>query len=148
MLWYFAYGSNMNPARMRERVGDWHARMPGRLPGFRLAFDKRAAHPEGAGFANIAPEAGGVVEGVLYRLDEAALEKLDGYEGYPGHYGREEMEVRCDDGVVRAWVYVAMPARTEEGLRPTREYLEHLLAGRNFLSDDYYRMLLETPTLD
>ena len=146
-VWYFAYGSNMSPARMEARVGGWHARMPGRLPGFRLAFNKRASGEEGAAHANIVPDAGGVVEGVLYRLDEAALEVLDRYEGHPEHYGREEMEVRCGDGTVRAWAYVATPAWTEEGLRPTREYLDHLLAGRDCLSDDYWRMLRETPTL-
>jgi hypothetical protein len=43
-------------------------------------------------------------------------------------------------------VYVAL--RTAEGLRPTREYLDHLLAGSDLLPADYWAKLKETPTLD
>ena len=43
-------------------------------------------------------------------------------------------------------VYVAL--KVGEGLRPTREYLGHLLAGRDLLPADYWERLKATPTLD
>ena len=54
MIWYFAYGSNMNPARLadqrlKERAVQMGPRIGGRLDGWRLAFNKIARSPEGAG---------------------------------------------------------------------------------------------------
>ena len=44
--YYFAYGSNMNPARMQARGLRVEDAMAARLPGYALSFDKRAHdHP-------------------------------------------------------------------------------------------------------
>ena len=53
MVWYFAYGSNMNPARLadqrlKERAVQMGPRIGGRLDGWRLVFNKIARSPEGA----------------------------------------------------------------------------------------------------
>jgi len=42
--------------------------------------------------------------------------------------------------------YIAL--KVGEGLRPTREYLGHLLAGKDLLPAAYWEKLKETPTLD
>ena len=47
---------------------------------------------------------------------------------------------------VKAVAYVAL--KTAAGLRPTREYLGHLLAGRDLLPQKYWEWLLATPTFD
>ena len=55
--------------------------------------------------------------------------------------------VRSDGGAtVEAVTYVAV--LTAEGLRPTRAYLGHLLAGKDLLPPDYLQQLSGTPTLD
>jgi hypothetical protein len=55
--------------------------------------------------------------------------------------------VRADTGeTVEAITYVAL--LVGEGLKPTRAYLAHLLAGRDLLPADYWRQLDETPTFD
>ena len=74
---------------------------------------------------------------------------LDRYEGVAGgHYERRTVPVvRGDTGAtVEAVTYVAL--LVGEGLRPTRAYLGHLLAGRDLLPADYWRRLSETPTID
>ncbi|MCY1549344.1 hypothetical protein D9M68_855070 [compost metagenome] len=50
-----------------------------------------------------------------------------------------------EKGVQPAWVYIANPAMREPGLSPTRSYLEHLLAGREFLSPSYCDALSAVP---
>jgi len=149
LVYYFAYGSNMNPQRMRERGVTFCSREPARLPGQRLAFNKRGLTlPRGAGYANVVPDRHGVVEGALYRMDRSQLAALDECEGWPRHYRREEMEVeRADGSRVTAIVYVAQPGWTRPGLRPTREYLDHLLAGRDVLSPAYQRWLAAVPVI-
>ena len=146
MSFYFAYGSNMNPARMRSRGLVFSEAMAGRLEGYALCFDKRAHDRPGRSYANIRYQRDGVVEGVLYRLThEDEIWKMDPFEGTPIFYSRERMPVMTAQGVQPAWVYVANPAMREEGLWPTRSYLEHLLAGREFLSRAYWESLVAVP---
>jgi gamma-glutamylcyclotransferase len=154
LIWYFAYGSNMDPARlvddrlkregvvMGERIG-------GRLDGWQLAFDKIARAPKGAGAGNIARAAGGCVYGTLNAMPEAGFKVLDYWEGVAdGHYERRTVPVvRGDNGAtVEAITYVAL--KVAAGLKPTRTYLKHLLAGRDLLPADYWEKLNATPTLD
>lgn len=154
LSWYFAYGSNMSALRLFDDrlkpVGmSAGERVAGRLDGWQLAFNKRARAPLGAGAANIVMAPSGAVHGTLNLLPARGFEVLDRYEGVAGgHYERRMVQVvRSDTGaMVEAITYVAL--LTGEGLRPTREYLGHLLAGRDLLPADYFRRLSETPTLD
>nr|WP_276308344.1 gamma-glutamylcyclotransferase family protein [Ammonifex thiophilus] len=114
-VWYFAYGSNMSAARMRERVGEvggWEERIPGVLEEWRLVFNKVASRNPREGFANIEPSAGERVEGCLYRLSESVLERLDRYEGMKsGHFKRMQVTViRKDTGEsVITYTHMAWP---------------------------------------
>ena len=65
-----------------------------------------------------------------------------------GHYERRIVPVvRVDTGAdVDAITYVAL--QVGEGLRPTRAYLAHLLAGCDLLPADYHAWLGATATLD
>ncbi|MFZ5782325.1 MAG: gamma-glutamylcyclotransferase family protein [Pseudomonadota bacterium] len=154
MIWYFAYGSNMNAARLfGDRLGpegiERGERIAGRLDGWRLVFNKRARAPEGCGVGNIVAAPGEAVHGTLNLLPRQALDVLDRFEGVVGgHYRQETVQVARGDGgpTVEAVTYVAL--LTGEALRPTREYLAHLLAGSELLPADYCRRLRETPTID
>jgi len=103
--WYFAYGSNMNPARLvddrlKPKGVALGRRIGGRLDGWRLTFDKVVRAPKGAGAGNIVVTAGGVVHGTLNELPPAGLEVLDIWEGVAGgHYERRTVPVvRADTG--------------------------------------------------
>ncbi len=139
---YFAYGSNMNPLRVEERGLGVSRVVPATLVGYELCFDKTAAHHAGIGHANIRWAAAHQVEGVLYTLvDEHQIHKMDPYERAPWNYGREAVPVRTGEGDDWAWTYFANPAFLQESLLPSPEYLAHLLAGREYLSQSYYQKL-------
>lgn len=147
--WYFAYGSNMNPQRMRQRGLLFDQVLAGQLTGYELCFNKRAHDRPGTAYANIRHRQSAQVEGVLYRLvDPAEIFKMDPFEGTPVFYSRERMPVLTGQGLLPGWVYVANPAWRSEGLRPTRNYLDHLLAGREYLSQAYWQALAETRVHD
>jgi gamma-glutamylcyclotransferase (GGCT)/AIG2-like uncharacterized protein YtfP len=147
--YYFAYGSNMNPARVAARglrFGDVESAW---VDDFRLVFDKEARDHAGVGHANIVRHRGGRVEGVLYTLaDESELLKMDVYERTPVNYSRDRLDVETAAGRTVAWTYFANPAVRRPNLRPSRDYLAHLLAGRRFLSTSYVRGLEQLPTCD
>ena len=84
---YFAYGSNLNPERIRQRIPD--ARPVGRatLKGWRLV--ERL-------YADIERHPLGRVEGVLYLVTTTELHRLDLYEGYPNIYNCVKVVVHAE----------------------------------------------------
>lgn len=149
-VWYFAYGSNMNISRLKKRIRRFPERVLAVLRDWRLVFNKTAESAPGVGYANIVPCPGEAVEGILYAVTEEELRKLDFYEGVPDHYKRCGISVeRSDTGeIVSAVTYVANPDRVRDGLKPTREYLGHLLAGADYLSKEYVHRLRLVETVD
>ena len=161
---YFAYGSNMNPQRVKDRGIRYQLAMGAVLDGYALVFDKTSRNHAGLGHANLVVAPAARVEGVLYWLDERdEIRKMDKFEHAPVNYSREIVRVRIhpneiapgvgeglvsgDDGsgTATTWTYFANPAVRRPGLLPPRSYLKHLLAGEAFLSADYYQRLVDWP---
>jgi len=128
-LWYFAYGSNLDAEQKEFRTGPIREGRKCRLLDHRFAFNKRAA--EGLVYANVMPQAGGVVWGVVYRCSPAALNLMDDYEGVRGgHYVRTSVTVVTDASErLDAVTYVAgQDFVCAEGI-PDRGYLDRILRG-------------------
>jgi cation transport regulator ChaC len=147
---YFAYGSNMDPVRMQTRGASFTSRRHAVLKGYSLQFNKlatssRAKPGEGKGNIVVADD---FVEGALYEIATSGRDNLDKYEGYSTEYDRINVLVQLDDGTkVEAFTYVAKPNKVKNGLKPTKEYLSHYLAGKDILSKEY-RKLESWPTID
>ena len=139
MIRYFAYGSNMDPVRMKERIGQIPEAKAARLPGYVLRFNKRSQKHPTVGFANVVPDPGSTVHGILYDIAENELAAIDRHEGATrGHYSRESIEVLLADGCkLEAIAYIACSEWIEDGLLPPRDYLNHLLAGAKWLPPAY-----------
>lgn len=145
-VYYFAYGSNMNSARMAARGLVFSAGQAASLPGYRLAFNKQSHNRPTVAYANIVPALQARVEGVLYQLDsEKELLKMDVFEGTPVRYSRECMLLHVEETVFTAWVYTANPAFINNALLPESNYLAHLLAAESYLSTDYFHWLQTHP---
>ena len=139
---YFAYGSNMDPARVVDRRIRFTQISSAVLAGYVLRFNKRSRDQKGAGHANIVVELGGCVEGVLYQLESPnEIEKMDVFEHVPTNYTREVVSVETQTDKLLVWTYLANPEVVLSGLKPPCWYLAHLLSGRAYLSDSYVEML-------
>lgn len=145
-LWYFAYGSNMDLERMERRLAhSMPSRCSGTLRYHRVAFNKRLSG--GSGAANIVPSAGDCAYGILYPVIARDLDVLDAFEGIAdGHYERRSVVVGAKVGdeperPVVAFTYTGCSDRLDDSLRPTRTYIDHLLAGQEFLPKLYVKGL-------
>ena len=134
MILYFAYGSNMSAARMKQRLG-WEApRRAATLKDFQLVFDQAGFNDPSWSPANIRSDHGGLVEGIVYEVEEKDLKILDGYEKY---YQRLEVKVMAAKEInLDAVTYLSKKPRGEKP--PTQEYLNFLLEGKSFLSWKYF----------
>ncbi|MGH9786688.1 MAG: gamma-glutamylcyclotransferase family protein [Terriglobia bacterium] len=125
----FQYGSNLDPEQKEARTGPIREARPGRLPGYRLAFNKHAT--DGGVYANIVQEPAQEVWGVVYRCTPDAVRLMDEREGVPdGHYRRVEVTVRLETGeLTEAMTYVAGHRFLCPEGRPNQEYLNRILRG-------------------
>lgn len=120
---YAAYGSNLHPLRLRERIASARLLAPAFLPGWGLEFHKRSA--DGSGKCNIVPGGNGVHLAVfdISRDDKVVLDRIEGVGmGYRHH----EVDV---PEFGRCATYVAQPSHVDENLLPFDWYLELVLLG-------------------
>ena len=139
----------MNPARVQKRglqiEGD---AMAGFLANYRLRFNKRSRKNPCAGHANIEPDFSSRVEGVLFPLcDDREIEKMDPFESAPSHYRRELVFVQSSQQLILAWTYIANDSVVDNALSPPQWYINHLLAGAEFLSNDYIEFIRDVECL-
>jgi gamma-glutamylcyclotransferase (GGCT)/AIG2-like uncharacterized protein YtfP len=147
MQYYFAYGSNMDEKRMRNRGVHFTHKTSGVLKEYQLEFVHFIKSDTQSGFANIVIKDGAQVEGVVYTVDDS-VSCLDKYECVPIDYFREELLVQTPKGERQCIVYIGNKANTGELTKPAREYLDHILKGEPFLTDEYFARLAATETTD
>lgn len=126
MLLYFAYGSNMDPRHMLQRVPNARPVGPGKLSGFRVVFNVYSGE-WGGGAANLEPDPEGHVWGVLWEVPEEEWQGLDAYQGHPTFFRREDVPVDASGGPVVAWTYRV--AHQSGYVRPTDEYVRRMISA-------------------
>jgi len=138
---YFAYGSNMVTARLRERAPSATPIGIGRLPGHVLSWDKRSRDGSGKCDAEATGRNGDVIWGVLFELDAQDKPALDRAEGVGVGYVETLVTILTDHGAVDALTYCA--TEKDPALRPYRWYKALVVAGarEHQLPADYRRQL-------
>lgn len=149
MVWYFAYGSNMESATLRGRRGiQYHCALPGRAHGWRLVLDKPGLFPTGSSFANIIPDVASFVWGVLYQINEAELGHIDLTEGVLiGNYCRIEIPVHTSRSDPALNAFTLTSERRDPTLQPSTRYMGLLISGaeEHGLPADYVAFLRGIP---
>jgi len=134
MILYFAYGSNMSAARLKQRLGLEAPRRAASLKDFQLVFDQAGFNAPSWSPANIRSEQGGLVEGMVYEVEEKDLKILDGYEKF---YQRLKVKVMAaQQEKLDAVTYLSKKSRGKKP--PPQEYLNFLIEGKSFLSREYF----------
>ena len=116
---YGAYGSNLNLAQMRYRCPS--AKPAGRVlvRDWRLTFQ---------GVASIEPMKFRTLPLGLWDVSsQIDRDALDSYEGFPRHYRREVMALRCSNGqALRVVIYLMTGGYLHQ---PSDRYLDSILDG-------------------
>ena len=84
---YFAYGSNLDLERMKERCPSAEFFCIASLPNYRIEFTRKSSILS-CGVADIIWDENNKTYGVVYRIDEIDLGKLDKHEGYMPQRGK------------------------------------------------------------
>ena len=143
---YFAYGSNLLAARLRQRVPSAKAVATGFVEQHRLVFNK--AGRDGSGKANIEPAPGQRVHGVVYQMTSNEQWMLDEAESLGVGYRHHWVQVRSSLSEQNIFTYQAISPVA--ALRPYRWYCDLILAGAaaHGLPSDYISALAAIPAAE
>jgi len=128
MAFFFAYGDRMNEEKMIGEKPQARLVGPGRVDGYRLAFNV-ISRSWGGGAANAVHDPRGSLWGILWELDEEDLEGLQPINrgGGPDEDRILEVEVHAPHGFVTARTFAV--DSNEAFVRPTQRYFDMLRAN-------------------
>ncbi len=134
---YFAYGSNMDWKQMKDRCPSAQYIANAILRDHKLAFTRESKR-RGCGVADVVPESGHNVWGVVYKICEQELGSLDKAEGYcpwreNNAYWRRECIVYIDNEAQKPKTVSAYFAeREDDPPLPNKEYKILILKGARY----------------
>ena len=151
--YYFAYGSNACEKRLQKRLARdgerAYEKIPAVLRDKKLVFNKKSRQNPELGYPSFIDVDGEVLYGALYKVTMNGIYSLDSYEMYPHYYRRIMLEVETNDGkIVEAWVYMANPSKTAEGLKPSQEYLQFMIKSKDIFPEEVIEEFKALKTVD
>ena len=131
-LFYFAYGSNLHPRRIRSRAKS--ARVVGRaqVRGYRLRLQKRGRDGSAKCDACLTGQRGDLVHGMVYRIARADRRRIDRAEDLGRGYDRVRLRVSMGGCPREVFAYLARAEAIDEGLLPFDWYLDYVVRGGRF----------------
>jgi gamma-glutamylcyclotransferase (GGCT)/AIG2-like uncharacterized protein YtfP len=152
---YFAYGSNLNWERMKERCPSVSFYCRASLSNYRIDFTRKSSKRE-CGVADIVKDINSKVYGVVYRINEIDLVKLDKHEGYvpqrdKNAYRRREIIVLKEDNdeePITAFTYEVEKKEFGKHI-PNKDYKNLIVTGAKFwnLPKEYINSLENIETM-
>lgn len=148
MIHYFAYGSNLHPLRLLERVASAELVGVCRYEAHRLAFDKQGRDGSGkCTLVNTGSEAD-VVYGALYTLDPVQKRDLDRFEG--SGYCEHQITLQCHGQEYHCFTYLAQRSYIIDSLKPYHWYKQLIVLGARYLRlpDPYLASIESVASID
>ncbi len=129
-LYYFAYGSNLHPVRLGERIPSSSFLGVTRLNGYRLKFHKRGGDRSGKCNALYTGQPAHYLLGAVYRMDTEHKPILDAIEGEG--YIAESLTLQLEGEKCRAFAYIAESDHIDEAIKPFHWYKELVSVGARY----------------
>ena len=154
LVWYFAYGSNMQAATFAGRRGiRWRRAVAARITGWELVIDKPSLLGMQEAFANVVPAPAAVTYGVAYEIAPADLEHVELTEGVKlGNYARASVHAEIlapsPGSLERVPAYTLTSELRRPDLKPSTRYMTLLLDGARShgLPNEWLDRLAAIPT--
>ena len=141
---YAAYGSNLHPQRLRERIRSATLRGTAFLRKYTLQFHKRGQDESAkCGIT----DCGAGLHVAVYEVDGTDRKVLDGIEGVGKGYEVDEINV---PGFGKCFTYVASHTHIDELLQPFDWYREMVLLGcqRHAFPAAYCEQIAALPVIE
>jgi hypothetical protein len=146
-VYYFAYGANMSNEILQRRRGLRPLSFePARLDGWKMVFEQPGLRYIEPVFSTLIEAPENCVQGVLYRLSNADIERLNRTEG-AGYVLINLVVTGNTSHCVEAFTYISSENCTDQ--KPSRTYLRKLIRGamEHSLPEPYIEQLRAVETV-
>jgi len=132
MHYYLAYGSNLHPIRLRERVPSAEFVARTHLTGYRLMWHKRGQ--DGSGKCNLHYTGKEIdrSQAAIFRITRQHIEDLDHFEGNGRGYQNSDIEIALNGRQQTCFTYFAETAHIDDELQPFSWYKQLVLQGAHY----------------
>lgn len=144
MIHYFAYGSNLHPVRLTERVESASLVASAKITGYQLKFHKLGQDDSAKCDLWHTGNAADTAYGAIYMLESRHKYVLDQFEGKGSGYIDGEIKVPYAGETLCCFTYLAQKAYIKDSIKPYDWYKKLVLGGASYLGfPDYYLQNLE-----
>lgn len=132
-IYYFAYGSNLHPKRLMERVPSAELIGVTTLPKHRLLFHKRSN--DGSSKCNIfnSGSESDHICGAVYKINHEHKKELDRFEGRGCGYMDIQITLVHDGNKYTCFTYLAQQSHIVDNLKPYHWYKKLVVIGARYL---------------
>jgi gamma-glutamylcyclotransferase len=131
-LYYVAYGSNLHPARLRQRIHSPQLIGVTALSGYSLSFGKRGQDNSGKCTLLFTLGDDHIVHGAVFRLTPSDSRILDEIEGVGRGYERTLLTCTVQGLSIEAYTYIASAGYMVDDLHPYGWYRQLVAEGARY----------------
>ena len=133
MIYYFAYGSNLHPMRLMERVPSAELIGVAKYPNHALTFHKKSN--DGSSKCNMfnSDSESDLIYGAIYKLKPEHKNELDRFEGKGYGYINNQISLKHKEIEYTCFTYLAQQSHIVDNLMPYHWYKELVILGVQYL---------------
>ncbi len=133
MIYYFAYGSNLHPMRLMERVSSAELIGVTEHPHHSLTFHKKSS--DGSSKCNMFHTGKGsdLIHGAIYKIKAEHKTDLDGFEGKGVGYIDSQIRLQHNEEEYSCFTYHAQQSHIVSHLQPYHWYKQLVVLGARYL---------------
>ena len=133
MIYYFAYGSNLHPMRLMERVPSAELVGVAEHSNHKLTFHKKSTDDSSkCNMFNSANESD-LIYGAIYKLKPEHKNELDGFEGKGYGYLDNQIMLKHNGNEYCCFTYLAQQSHMVDNLKPYHWYKQLVILGAQYL---------------
>lgn len=147
---YFAYGSNLHPIRLEDRLGKVNFRGVGKLSYTEIHFHKIGSDGSGKATIKSSDEYSNYVLGAVYELSKKQEKLLDKFESLGAGYNKMEVAVEFDNNEkFSCFTYEGAREYVDYSSLPFHWYKQLVVQGCRFLDfpSDYIESIMNTDSI-
>ncbi len=133
MIHYFAYGSNLHPVRLSDRIESAKLIAGTQLSGYQLKFHKQGQDNSAKCNLLRTESTSDTIYGAIYTLASQHKTLLDEFEGKGCGYDDQQIEVPYGDRSIRCFTYIAQEDYIVDSLKPYHWYKQLVVQGAQYL---------------
>lgn len=131
MIYYFAYGSNLHPMRLMERVPSAELVGVAKHPNHVLTFHKKSN--DGSSKCNMFNSESDQIYGAIYKLKPEHKNELDKFEGKGYGYIDNQITLEHDEIEYTCFTYLAKQSHIVSDRKPYHWYKKLVILGASYL---------------